>query len=108
MPAHETTGSEQTTPSPSPQFEPPPRGASWHLQVVSDNDNSRLERAIEHLREEAAAAQARGVGIMLDLKLVQLESQVPLVLPSESAPSSSGSSLTSVDIETQWRCYGWS
>ena len=55
-----------------------------------DDDNSRLERAIQHLREEAAAAQARGVGIMLDLKLVQLESQVPLVLPSESAPSSSG------------------
>ena len=103
LPAHATTGSRQTTPSPSPQFEPPQRSVLWHLQIVVDDDNSKLERAIQHLRDEAAAAQAGGVGVMLDLRLEQLESQVPVVRPSQSAPASSESSLSSADIERRWR-----
>ena len=85
------------------EFEPPQRSVLWHLQIVVDDDNSKLERAIQHLRDEAAAAQAGGVGVMLDLRLEQLESQVPVVRPSQSAPASSESSLSSADIERRWR-----
>ena len=46
LPAHTTTGSRQTTPSPSTQFAPPQRAVLWHLRIAVDDDNSRLERAI--------------------------------------------------------------
>ena len=62
---NDTTGIQQTTPpSPGPQFGP------WHLDVVLGNDNAGLERAIQHLREEFAAAQVLGVGVRLEMKLV--------------------------------------
>ena len=53
--------------------QPPSLGAQWHLRVHLDDDDVGLERAIEHLREEIAAAHARGVRMRLDIRLVQLE-----------------------------------